>query len=228
MSLSRRKFMVAAASTAALAGIPVAGATSANAAASVTPAEALRRLERGNTRSVNGNFKSKNYSSLASTPAKGQKPFAAILTCGDSRTDPDFIFDMAPGNLFVVRNAGNVLESVGLGSLEFAAAVLGVSVIAVIGHTECGAVIATEGSVKTGEMPGPHLDSFVDLISPAVGSAYPPGIRRMTRLPRTRPYQARQIQSQSSTIANLTATGDVGIVSGVYGLASGRVTWLQT
>ena len=115
MSLSRRNFMIAAASTAALAGSSVAGATSANAAASVTPAEALRRLERGNTRSVNGNFKSKNYSPLASTPAKGQKPFAAILTCGDSRTDPDFMFDMAPGNLFVVRNAGNVLESVGLG-----------------------------------------------------------------------------------------------------------------
>jgi carbonic anhydrase len=227
MNLSRRNFMVAAASAAALAGVSVGGATSANAAASVTPAEALRRLERGNTRSVNGNFKSKNYSPLASTPAKGQKPFAAILTCGDSRTDPDFIFDMAPGNLFVVRNAGNVLESVGLGSLEFAAAVLGVSVIAVIGHTECGAVIATEGSVKTGEMPGPHLDSFVDLISPAV-EALPAGHSTNDSIAANASYQARQIQSQSSTIANLTATGDVGIVSGVYGLASGRVTWLQT
>jgi len=227
MNLSRRNFMVAAASAAALAGVSVGGAASANAAASVTPAEALRRLERGNTRSVNGNFKSKNYSPLASTPDKGQKPFAAILTCGDSRTDPDFIFDMAPGNLFVVRNAGNVLESVGLGSLEFAAAVLGVSVIAVIGHTECGAVIATEGSVKTGEMPGPHLDSFVDLISPAV-EALPAGHSTNDAIAANASYQARQIQSQSSTIANLTATGDVAIVSGVYGLASGRVTWLQT
>jgi carbonic anhydrase len=126
-----------------------------------------------------------------------------------------------------VRNAGNVLESVGLGSLEFAAAVLGVSVIAVIGHTECGAVIATEGSVKTGEMPGPHLDSFVDLISPAV-ETLPAGHSTNDSIAANASYQARQIQSQSSTIANLTATGDVGIVSGVYGLASGRVTWLQT
>ena len=227
MSLSRRNFMIAAVSTVALAGTSVAGATSANAAASVTAPQALRRLERGNTRSANGNFKAKNYSPLASTPAKGQRPFAAILTCADSRTDPDFMFDMAPGNLFVVRNAGNVVESVALGSLEFAAAVLGVSVIAVIGHTECGAVMATEGSLKTGEMPGPHLDSFVDLISPAV-EELPAGHSTNNAIAANASYQARQIQSRSSTIANLTATGDVGIVSGVYGLASGRVTWLQT
>jgi carbonic anhydrase len=184
-------------------------------------------LERGNTRSVNRNFKAKNYSPLASTPAKGQQPFAAILTCGDSRTDPDFIFDMAPGNLFVVRNAGNVVESVGLGSLEFAASALGVSVIVVLGHTECGAVIATEGSVKTGDMPGPHLDSFVERIAPAV-EALPAGHSTNDAIAANATYQARQIQARSSTIADMTASGDLAIVSGVYGLASGRVTWLQT
>jgi hypothetical protein len=84
------------------------------------------------------------------------------------------MFDMAPGNLFVVRNAGNSIESVGLGSLEFAAAVLGVSLIAVIGHTECGAVIATEDSVKTGELPPPSIDSVVEAIAPAV-EALPAG-----------------------------------------------------
>ena len=227
MNLSRRNFMFASASAAVLAGVPLAAGSSATAATSVSPATALRRLERGNTRSVNRNLKAKNYSPLASTPAKGQQPFAAILTCGDSRTDPDFIFDMAPGNLFVVRNAGNVVESVGLGSLEFAASALGVSVIVVLGHTECGAVIATEGSVKTGDMPGPHLDSFVERIAPAV-EALPAGHSTNDAIAANATYQARQIQARSSTIADMTASGDLAIVSGVYGLASGRVTWLQT
>lgn len=227
MTVSRRRFILGSASAAALASIPIATGSSASAADSVSPATALRRLERGNTRSVNGNVKAKNYSPLASTPAQGQRPFAAILTCGDSRTDPDFIFDTAPGNLFVVRNAGNVVEDVGLGSLEFAASALGVSVIVVMGHTQCGAVIATEGTVKTGEMPGPHLDSFVDLISPAV-EALPSGFSTNDAIAANATYQARQIKSRSSTIANMTASGDLAIVSGIYGLASGRVTWLQT
>lgn len=227
MTLSRRSFILASASVAAFAGASVALGSSATATTSVTPAMALRRLERGNARSVNGNHRAKNYSPLASTPAKGQQPFAAVLTCADSRTDPDFIFDMAPGNIFVVRNAGNVVESVGLGSLEFAADALGVSLIVVLGHTECGAVIATEGSVKTGEVPGPHLDSFVERISPPV-EALPAGFSTNDAIAANATYQAREIQSRSSTIAKKTASGELGIVSGVYGLASGRVTWLQT
>jgi carbonic anhydrase len=111
--------------------------------------------------------------------------------------------------------------------LEFAASALGVSVIVVLGHTECGAVIATEGSVKTGDMPGPHLDSFVERIAPAV-EALPAGHSTNDAIAANATYQARQIQARSSTIADMTASGDLAIVSGVYGLASGRVTWLQT
>ena len=118
MEMSRRNFMILGASAATLAAVPFVGATTAGAAELVSPAEALRRLKAGNTRSANGNLVAKNYSPLGSTPAKGQKPFAAILSCGDSRVVPDNIFDTAPGNLFVVRNAGNVCEDVGLGSLD--------------------------------------------------------------------------------------------------------------
>lgn len=167
----------------------------------------------------------RNYSPLGSTPGKGQEPFAAIVTCSDSRTVPDAMFDMAPGNLFVVRNAGNSIESVGLGSLEFAAAVLGVSLIAVIGHTECGAVIATEDSVKTGELPPPSIDSVVEAIAPAV-RPLPASATTNDAIAANARYQAQQIQNSSSTLAEMTAAGTLGIVSGVFGVASSRVTWL--
>lgn len=225
MTVNRRSFLVGGASAAALAAVSVAGLSTAQAASTVSPATALRRLERGNTRSANGRTVQRNYSPLGSTPGKGQEPFAAIVTCADSRTVPDAMFDMAPGNLFVVRNAGNSIESVGLGSLEFAASALGVSLIAVIGHTECGAVIATEGSVKTGELPPPSIDSVVEAIAPAIESL-PAGATTNDAIAANAKYQAQQIQNLSPTIAEMTAAGTLGIVSGVYGVGSGRVTWL--
>jgi carbonic anhydrase len=135
------------------------------------------------------------------------------------------MFDMAPGNLFVVRNAGNSIESVGLGSLEFAAAALGVSLIAVIGHTECGAVIATEDSVKTGDLPPPSIDSVVEAIAPAV-RALPPGASTNDAIAANARYPAQQRENSSSTLAEMTAAGTRGIVSGLYGVGSGRITWL--
>jgi len=225
MNVNRRSFLVGGASVAALAAFSLGGASTALSSASVSPATALRRLERGNTRAANGRTVQRNYSPLGSTPGKGQEPFAAIVTCSDSRTVPDAIFDMAPGNLFVVRNAGNSIESVGLGSLEFAAAVLGVSLIAVIGHTDCGAVIATEDSVKTGELPPPSIDSVVEAIAPAV-RPLPASATTNDAIAANARYQAQQIQNSSSTLAEMTAAGTLGIVSGVFGVASSRVTWL--
>ena len=225
MNVNRRSFLVGGASAAALAAFSLGGASTALGSTSVSPAVALRRLERGNTRAANGRTVQRNYSPLGSTPGKGQEPFAAIVTCSDSRTVPDAMFDMAPGNLFVVRNAGNSIESVGLGSLEFAAAVLGVSLIAVIGHTECGAVIATEDSVKTGELPPPSIDSVVEAIAPAV-RPLPASATTNDAIAANARYQAQQIQNSSSTLAEMTAAGTLGIVSGVFGVASGRVTWL--
>lgn len=225
MNVNRRSFLIGGASTAALAAVSIGTGAGTSASSSVSPAVALRRLERGNIRSANGRRTIRNYSPVGATPGKGQEPFAAIVTCSDSRTVPDAMFDMAPGNLFVVRNAGNSIESVGLGSLEFAAAVLGVSLIAVIGHTECGAVIATEGAVKTGEFPPPSIDSVVEAIAPAVESL-PAGFTTNDAIAANARYQAQQIQNASSTLAEMTAAGTLGIVSGVFGVASGRINWL--
>lgn len=229
MTVSRRTFIsLVGASTAGAfllgAGAPAMAAGTA-AGARVSPAEALDRLKRGNTRAASGRTVQRNYSPLAQTPARGQEPFAAVVSCSDSRVVPDNVFDLAPGNLFVVRNAGNSIEEVGLGSLEYGVAVLGVSLIVVLGHTRCGAVIATEETIKTGEMPPPSIDSVVQAIEPAL-LPLPASHSIDDAIAANATYQARQVQNLSSLIAKETAAGTVGIVSGLYGLASGRVTWL--
>lgn len=124
-----------------------------------------------------------------------------------------------------MRNAGNVCEDVGLGSLEFAAAALGVSLIVVLGHTHCGAVVASEGSIKSGELPPSHLDNFVELIIPGIKNL-PAGHTTNDSIATNAIYQARRVENRSSIISGITSTGKLGIVSGIYGLASGRVTWL--
>ncbi len=229
MPVTRRTFLAVAGASAAGAVALGAGSAAAMAAegpsARVSPAEALERLKRGNTRAANGRTVQRNYSPLAQTPAKGQEPFAAVVSCADSRVVPDTVFDMVPGNLFVVRNAGNSIEEVGLGSLEYGVAVLGVSLIVVLGHTRCGAVIATEDTIKTGEMPPPSIDSVVQAIEPAL-LTLPAGHSIDDAIAANATYQARQVQALSPLIAKETAAGTVGIVSGLYGLASGRVTWL--
>lgn len=229
MTLSRRTLLTVAGASAAGAIAWGAGATAATAAeasgARVSPAEALDRLKRGNTRAANGRTVQRNYSSLGATPDEGQAPFAAVVSCADSRVVPDTVFDMAPGNLFVVRNAGNSIEEVGLGSLEYGVAALGVSLILVLGHTRCGAVTATEDAIATGVMPAPAIDSVVEAIEPAL-LPLPAGHSLNDAIAANASYQARQVQNLSPLIAKETAAGTVGIVSGMYDLASGRVIWL--
>lgn len=225
MKMNRRSFLFGTLASAALVGASAAPAMGLSTEMRVTPAQALRRLERGNARTVNGNPIRKNYSPLAGTPAQGQSPFAAVVACADSRTDPDTIFDMASGNLFVVRNAGNSIDPVGLGSLEFAASALGVSLIVVLGHTACGAVVATESTIETGDEPAPFISNVVDAIKPAIENL-PAGHSLNDAIATNANYQAQQIQNLSPTIAEMTAAGTLGIVTGIYGLASQRVTWL--
>jgi len=103
---------------------------------------ALEALKAGNKRFVEGNPAPKNHKADRTETIATQKPFAAILTCADSRTCPEFFFDTKIGDLFVLRNAGNFATDVELGSLEFATSALGASLIVVVGHTNCGAVFA--------------------------------------------------------------------------------------
>src|SRR5579863_23728 len=108
--------------------------------AELTPADALERLKAGNARFVAGTPRPKPFGPRIAALAKGQAPFGVILACSDSRVPVETIFDQQPGDLFVVRVAGNFLNTDGLGSIEFAVALLKSKLVVVLGHESCGAV----------------------------------------------------------------------------------------
>jgi len=128
----------------------------------------LAQLKEGNKRFVESKAGHPNQSTgRIKETAQGQKPFAVILTCSDSRVPPEIIFDQGIGDLFVIRTAGNLVDDIGLGSIEYAVEHLGVHLIVVLGHERCGAV---EAAVKGGEAPG-HIESLLKAIQPAVEKA---------------------------------------------------------
>lgn len=134
----------------------------------ITGEQALQKLMEGNARYASGNASHPDQSmQRRSELIAGQHPFAVIIGCSDSRIPPEVIFDQGLGDIFVIRTAGQVMDNVSIGSIEYAVEHLGVPLVVVLGHDSCGAVTAaTEGS----EVPG-HLDSLVNFILPAVEQA---------------------------------------------------------
>jgi len=135
--------------------------------------EALKRLMEGNERFING-FRSVeplfSHKKMAELSENGQKPFVIVLTCSDSRSPVEMIFDQGIGEVFVVRVAGNVVAPSLLASMEFAAANFGSTLLLVMGHTKCGAVNATLQHCKNPAevLPSVHLEELVSRIRPAV------------------------------------------------------------
>ncbi len=139
--------------------------------AAVTPDEALSMLMKGNHKFIEGNFRNlEKQSSLEvrQQVATGQKPYAVVLTCSDSRVSPEILFDKGLGEIFVVRVAGNVVSPLELGSIEYAVEHLGSSLIMVLGHERCGAVTAAYDAHITGTLPGGNIGSLIQAIEPAV------------------------------------------------------------
>ena len=137
----------------------------------IPPADALKRLMEGNARYAANTPHERDFSSGRAARVKGQYPIAAILSCADSRVAPELAFDQGPGDLFVVRVAGNVLNPDLLASLEYGVQFLGVPFIMVLGHTGCGAVDAAIKVLKTGAVLPGHLPELIDAIKPAVLTA---------------------------------------------------------
>lgn len=135
---------------------------------SLEPEDVLKKLLEGNKRYVAGKAAGPDRSEKRrSEIANAQHPFAVILSCSDSRVPPELLFDQGFGDLFVVRTAGNVVDDIAIGSIEYAVEHLGVKLIVVLGHERCGAVDAT---LKGGEAPG-KIKAVVDAIRPAVERA---------------------------------------------------------
>jgi len=223
----RRHFLrasLALAASGALAGLSPARAAQP-AQAKISPAAALQRLQEGNARYVAGKPQVRDFSPSRAARAAGQAPFAAILACADSRVAPEILFDQGLGDLFVVRVAGNVVETEGLASLEYAVHYLGVSLIMVMGHSSCGAVEAAISVERDGtQLPG-HLPGLIDAIVPAVKEVrQDPAGQLLERATAANVRQAvGQLSASSPLLAPAVASGKLQVAGSVYDIASGRV-----
>jgi carbonic anhydrase len=186
-----------------------------------TPDLAVNALYQGNKRFSLQKTQQPNRGSFRLREvAKGQKPFAAILGCADSRVPTEIIFDQGLGDLFVVRVAGNIATAEEIGSLEFGTLVLGAKVIMVLGHGRCGAV---DAAIQGNLVPG-KIGSILDKIKPAVNAtAGQTGDRLMKTTIANVKNQMAELQS-SPVIADLVKAGKLKIVGGVYDLDTGVVT----
>jgi carbonic anhydrase len=155
--------------------------------------------------------------------AKGQHPFAAIVSCSDSRVPPEILFDQGLGDLFVIRLAGNILDDAALASLEYAVGHLGVKYIMVLGHKRCGAVKAT---LKGGEAPG-HIGSLVKAIQPAVDKAKKqPGDPLDNAVRANISMVVQQLKSSAPMLEKLVKKGDLTVAGAYYDLDNGVVSIL--
>ena len=176
--------------------------------------QALDLLKEGNARFVSGNLTPKdNYSELREQLSKGQHPFAIVLCCSDSRVAPEIIFDQKLGDLFVIRNAGNVIDKHVLGSIEYAVEHLDTSLVVVMGHSCCGAVTATH----LGETLPDNIMAIARRIKPSINTS--DGIDDNARRHAAR--MARWTQ-RDPIVKHLNAQ----VVSAFYDLQSGQVEWL--
>lgn len=189
----------------------------------ITPEQALKYLQLGNTRYAGGHKTTRDYAP-ANPWTSGQWPFAAILGCSDSRVQPDEVFGTVPANLFVVRNAGNVIDDDVLGSLEYAVEHLSSSLIVVMGHSNCGAVKATEGVIASGKPAGGHIDAIVNKIKPNI-EGLPKGHTLADSVLANAKAGAEAAVSQSTIIDEAIKAGDIKVVYATFDLATKKVTF---
>jgi len=201
------------------------GAFAADQGPALKPDAALERLKAGNARFASGNLSHPHQSPARRAKlAEGQRPFAIILGCSDSRTAPEVVFDQGLGDLFVVRSAGNVVDDIALGSIEYAVEHLGASLIVVLGHESCGAVKAT---LDGGKLPG-HLPAIAKAIRPAVkASAKRPGNALDNAVLENARLEAERVALSKPILRKLVEEGKVRVVAARYDLDTGRVAFLS-
>lgn len=154
----------------------------------------------------------------------GQAPSVTLFGCGDSRLAAEIIFDQGLGDMFVVRTAGHVIDSAVLGSLEYAAVVLDVPLIVILGHDSCGAVQATLDALDDLQIPGGYIRDVVERVAPSILAGRSEGLSRVDEFEARHVVETgRLIMQRSRLIADLVEAGKVGIVGLTYHLDDGRV-----
>lgn len=204
------------------------GALGAELQQSLTPEDAVDLLKDGVRRSTSEDASSRNRKSLLEGAAEGQYPYAAVLSCIDSRAPVEQIFDAASGDLFVARVAGNVASPDLIASLEYATKYAGSKAILVLGHTKCGAVKGAWAGLEDG-----HLTGLLGRIQPAVAATKAEvgeedsgsNLDRCSTVNVEKTIAA--LRSESSILSGLEEEGKIAIVGGVYDVSTGDVAWLD-
>jgi carbonic anhydrase len=190
----------------------------------MTPARALDALKAGNKRFRAGTSVQKNLPAKVKASAAGQYPFAVVLSCMDSRVPVEPVFDQSIGDLFSIRVAGNVVNVDNLGSLEYAAKVIGVKTIVVLGHTSCGAIKGAIDNVKLG-----NLTELVAKIQPAIAASGSGTSKDYAYVDKVGEANVRlamkEIRANSPVLKEMLDSGAVGLVGAMYDLGTGAVTF---
>jgi carbonic anhydrase len=197
---------------------------------SISPNMALELLKDGNKRFVSNLKINRNLLQQANETSDGQHPFAVILSCIDSRTSAELIFDQGLGDIFSIRIAGNIINDDILGSMEFGCKVAGAKMIVVLGHTNCGAVKGACDNVELG-----NLSGLIHKIKPAVAlevgtienrtSKNIIFVERVAELNVS--LSVKNILLNSPIIAEMVKAGDIGIVGGIHDIATGAVKFFE-
>lgn len=198
--------------------------------AKLTPDMAIEFLKEGNDRFVKNLKANRNLLQQVNETSAGQYPFATILSCIDSRTSVELIFDQGLGDVFSIRIAGNVLNEDILGSMEFATNVAGSKLIVVLGHSKCGAIIGACNHVEMG-----HLTGLLKKVQPAIDmetkstenrtGSNKEFVGNVTEL--NVHHTIERIRKESSILAGLEKEGKIKIIGGLHDIEDGRVTFFD-
>nr|WP_283414570.1 carbonic anhydrase family protein [Algoriphagus winogradskyi] len=198
--------------------------------ATITPAKALEILKEGNQRFINNLKINRNLLEQVNETKDGQFPFAVVLSCIDSRTSAELIFDQGLGDIFSIRIAGNIINNDILGSMEFACKLAGSKLIVVLGHSKCGAIKGACAGVKTGNLTG-----LLEKINPAIDEVK----NEMPDTDQTDPEFINAVEKQnvicmmdtiikeSPVLKELFESGEIGMVGSYYDVETGEVSFMK-
>jgi carbonic anhydrase len=189
-----------------------------------TPATAWKTLKEGNERFVAGRPEHPNQSvERRASLTAGQKPTAIVFGCADSRVAAELLLDQGLGDVFVVRTAGQAIDSAVLGSIEYAVTALDVPLIVVLGHTGCGAVRAAVGALDDGAIPAGFVRDVVERVAPSILMGRRDGLSRVDEFEERHVRETvAQLMARSTAIAERVAAGTLAIAGVTYQLADGR------
>ena len=192
----------------------------------LTPYQGYELLLEGNKRFINNLKADHDHLELINQTREGQYPFAVILSCMDSRTSVELIFDQGLGDLFSIRIAGNIVNNDILASIEYAIKYIGSKVLMVLGHTECGAIKSAKQGVTDG-----HITNLLQRIQPSISKALLKDDRDHLFDDKVAyanvENSLEEILTRSEIVKELFENGQIGIVGGVYNIENGQVDFFK-